>query len=116
MDRTGPESVRSQHGSEVVEFADGQVDGASALLADDVVVLAEVDQVDDCGAVPEVNVPEMTGILEYVDRAIDGGWIYPPADQRLDLLMQIRRRQMIVVSFGQHLANSAAGDGDAKAR
>ena len=116
MDRSGRESVRSQHGGEVIEFADGQIDGAPALLADDVVVFPEVDQVDDSGTVPEVNVTEMPGILEHVDGAIDGGRIHPPADPGLDLLMKIRRRQMIIVSFGQHLANGAAGDGDAKAR
>lgn len=115
MDRTGHEPVRPQHGREVVEFADRQIHGAPALLADDVMVLAEVDQVNDPGAVTEVNVTEVAGVLEDVDRAVDGGWIYARADQSLDLLMKIRRRQVIVVSLGQHLADGAAGDGDAKA-
>ena len=108
--------MHCQNGGEVVEFVDGQIDRAPALLTDDVVVLAEVDQVDDPGSVTEVNVTEMPGILEHVDGAIDGGRIYPPSDKGLDPLMKIRRRQMIVVSFGQHLADGATGDRDAKAR
>ena len=87
VDRTGHESVRSQNGGEVVEFADGQIDGAAAFLADDVVVLAEVDQVDDSGPVAEVDMTEMPGIFEHVDGAIDGGRIHPPADEGLDPLM-----------------------------
>jgi hypothetical protein len=115
MDRTAYESVRTQHGGEVVEFANRQIDGAPALLADDVMVLTEVDQVDDAGPVTEMNVTEVAGVLEHVDGAIDGGWIYPRADQGLDLLMKIRRRQVIVMRLGQHLADGAAGDSDAKA-
>jgi hypothetical protein len=115
MDRTAHEPVRPQQGGEVVEFIDRQIHGAPALLADDVMVLAEVDQMDDPGAVTEVNMTEVAGVLEHVDGAIDGGRIYPGADQSLDLLMKIRRRQVIVMSLRQHLADGAAGDSDAKA-
>jgi hypothetical protein len=62
-----------------------------------------------------VNVTEVAGALEHVDGAVDSGLIYPRADQGLDLLMKIRGCQVIVVSLGQHLADGAAGDSDAKA-
>jgi hypothetical protein len=114
MDRSHRVSVDPEHGGEVFEFAERQINGSSAFLADDVVVFARVDQVDHSRSMTEMNVPQVARLLEHVDGAIDRGWVNLGTDQGLDLLMEVGRGQVIVMGFGQHLAHGSAGDCDTK--
>ncbi len=78
-------------------------------------MLALVDEVNHTGTVTEMNMAQVTGGGEHIDRAVDRRRIHFGPDQSLNLLMEIRGRQVIVMSLGQDLADCPAGDGDAQA-
>jgi len=64
---------------EVSKLVEGEIGGAAAFLADDVMVLTLVHQVDHSGTVPEMDVPKMACLLEHVDDPVNRGRINPGA-------------------------------------
>ncbi len=113
MDRAQGVVVALEQAHETVEFAEGQVHRPPAAFADDMVVLP-FDEVDNPGAMAEVDVLEMARLFEDIDGAIDRRRIDWGAGQLLNALVQIGSAEMIVVRLGQDPAHRSPGAGDAQ--
>jgi hypothetical protein len=97
VDRANREPVGAEQIGEVTEFVEGQIGGAPAFLADQVVMLSLIHQVDHSGTVPEMHVTKVASLFEHLDYPVDRRWVHSGPGKGLYFLVQIRRSQVIVM-------------------
>jgi hypothetical protein len=110
--RSTPEPVALlQPIQELAHIVERNVLGASAHFADDVMMLGFLDQVDDAGTMPEMDVVEMAGEFEGFNRSIDRRRVDGFAQLGLSSCSQIGGGEVLVMRFRQNSTDSPPGSG-----
>src|SRR5690606_25499455 len=93
VDGVRPVVVAFEQVAQRAQLLDGQVDGAPTQITNEMVMMATLGEMDDAGAVPQMDVMDDPRLLESVDRSIDRGEVDRPAQNLLGAVLQLRHRE-----------------------
>lgn len=90
---------------EPAHLGEGDVLGTTAVLTDNVMVIGFLNQMHHSGTVPEVDVMEMAGLLEDIDRPIDRRLVHRLSQLLFDPGAEIGGGEVIEMGGSQHSAD-----------
>ena len=97
-----------------LELGKGHVNDASAVLANQVMVLGHNRQMNHPGSVPRVDVMQVAALLQSVESSVHRRLVDRRSNPHLRTGLDLGRAEMCLGRFGQYFTDRAPGSSDAE--